>query len=152
MFNHIFGSRGSDGYGDKSGGGFRCFLIVSFFVMAVNVVISATGRCPAAAGGAREEQKGKTRKFSVCLIVFGGFSLDVLYGYSIKGVTKKQDGPVRVVFLEALVGRFICFGESDVRPRHFKGGKSRARGEGRERCNLPVTTAKPPVAQRCVVC
>ena len=40
---HIFG-RGSGGYGDKSGGGFGCVLIVLVFIMAVNVVNSAAGR------------------------------------------------------------------------------------------------------------
>ena len=79
MFYHIFGPRGSGGYDYKSGGGFCRFLIVLIFLMAANVVISAAGRCPAAAGGAREEQIEKTRKIVFCLIVFGGLLLGVLY-------------------------------------------------------------------------
>ena len=41
----------------------------------------------------------------------------------------------------------MYFGESDVHPRHPEGDRSRARGEGRERGNLLVTTSTPPVAQ-----
>ena len=116
MFYNIFGPRGSGGYGDKSGGGFCRFLIVQIFIMAANVVISAAGRCPAAAGRAREENDVKKRKVGFCLVVFGGLSLGVLYGYFIiKGVTKKQDGPFGAVLLEALAGRFMCFGGSGVK-------------------------------------
>ena len=66
--------------------------------------------------------------------MFGGLSLGVLYGYFIKGVTKKHDDLVRVVLLEALAGRFICFGESDVNPRVIQTrrieGPGRGYGEG----------------------
>ena len=76
----------------------------------------------------------------------GGSSLGVLYGYFTKGVPEKYDDLVGVVLLDALAGRFIWFGESDVHPRHFQAG--RIGGPGRQSGNLPVTTAKPPVAQR----
>ncbi len=98
--------------------------------MAANVVISAAGRCPAAGGGAGEETNQKKRKIGVCLIVFGGLPLGVLYGYFIKGVTKKQDGPVSPALLEALAGRFICFGESDVNPRVIQAGRIGGPGRG----------------------
>ena len=57
------------------------------------------------------------------MIVFGGSSLDVLYGDFLAGVAKKQDGPVSPALLEALPGRFICFGESDVNPRPIRAGR-----------------------------
>ena len=67
--------------------------------------------------GEQEKNKNiKKSKNGVCLIVFDGSSLSVLYGYFIKGVAKKQDGPSGVALLEALAGPFICFGESDVHP------------------------------------
>ena len=86
MFYHIFGPRGSGGYGDKSGSGFCCFLIVLISFMAVNVFIPGAGRYPAAAGEAREETNGNKRTNGVCLIVFGGLSLAVLFGYFTRGV------------------------------------------------------------------
>ena len=49
--------------------------------------------------------------------MFGGLSLGVLYVYFIRDVTKKQDGLFGVALLEALAGRFIRFGESDVNSR-----------------------------------
>ena len=79
--------------------------------------------------------------------MFGGLSLCVLYGYFIEGVTKKHDDLVGTALLEALAGCFMCFGESDYTHDRSRGPGSRARGEGRERCNLQVTTPKPPVAQ-----
>ena len=72
----------------------------------------------------------KIRKTGGCLIVSGGLSLGVLYGCFIKGVTKKQDDLVRVVLLEALAGRFICFGESDGNPRLIRAGRIRGPGRG----------------------
>ena len=63
-----------------------------------------------------------------------------------KGVTKKHDDLVGIALLEALVERFMCFGESEVRPRHFQTRRIGGPGEGRETGNLPVTTPKPPVA------
>ena len=122
--------RGSGGCGDKSGGGFRCFLIVLISFMAVNVVISAAGRCPAATGVAREETNVKKSKIGVCLIVFGGLSLGDLYGCFIKGVTKKHDGPVGAALLEALAWRFIWSGESDVNPRPIQAGVIVGPGRG----------------------
>ena len=98
--------------------------------MAANVVISAAGRCPAAAGEAREETNGEKRKIGFCLIVFGGLSLGVVYGCFIKGVTKKHDGPVRVVLVEAFAGRFAWLGESDIRPRHFQTRRIGGPGRG----------------------
>ena len=80
MFYRILGPRGSGGYDYKSGGVFCRFLIVPISPIDVNVVISAAGRCPAAAGGAREETNVNKFKIGVCLIVFGGLSLGVLYG------------------------------------------------------------------------
>ena len=50
------------------------------------------------------------------------------------GVTKKLEGPISIALLEALAGSCICCGEGDIDPRHFQA----ARGEGRERGNLPV--------------
>ena len=91
LFYYIFGPRGSGGYDYKSGGVFCRFLIVLISFMAVNVVISAAWRCPAAAGRAREENNVKKRKIGVCLMVFAGLSLGVLYGYFIRGVTNKLD-------------------------------------------------------------
>ena len=60
MFYCKLGPRGSGGYDDKSWGGFCCFLIVLISPMAVNVVISAAGRCPAAAGEQEQKQMEKT--------------------------------------------------------------------------------------------
>ena len=91
MFYHIFGPRGTGGFDYKSGGVFCRFLIVLIFLMAANVVISLAGRCPAAAGGAREETIVKRRKIGLCLIVFGGLSLGVLYGYFTEGVRNRED-------------------------------------------------------------
>ena len=71
-----------------------------------------------------------------------------LYGFLTRGPIKKHDGVVGVALLEAFAGQFIYFSENDVRPRHFQEAGSRARGEGRERGNLQITTLKPPVAQR----
>ena len=68
--------------------------------------------------GKQEKNKiEKTRKIVFCLIVFDGLSLGDLYGYFMKGVTKKRDGPIDGVLFEALAGRLICFGERDVNPR-----------------------------------
>ena len=98
--------------------------------MAVNIIISAAEGCPAAAGGAREETNLKIRKIGVCLIVLGELSLGVLYGYFIKGVTKKQDGPVSSAFFEAFVGRFLCVWRTDIHPCHFQGGWIEGPGRG----------------------
>ena len=87
MFYPIFGPRASGGYGCKSGGGFCCILIVLIFFMAVNVVISALNVVYSWQVKKQIEQK---RKIGVCLIVFGGLSLVVLYGYFTRGVRKKQ--------------------------------------------------------------
>ena len=72
----------------------------------------------------------KKRKIGVCLIVFGGLSLDILYGYFTRGVRKKQGRSVGVALLEALAGRFICFGESDVNPRVIQAGRIEGPGRG----------------------
>ena len=114
----------------KSGGGFCCFLIVLISLIAANIVIPAAGRCPAAAGGARSETNRKKRTIGVCPIVFGGLSLGVLYGLFTKGVRKKQGTLVGVVLLEALAGRFICFGESDVNQRVCQRGRIEGLGGG----------------------
>ena len=79
--------------------------------------------------GSKKRKNYKKRKIRVCLIVFGGSSLSVLYGYFTKGVTKKQDGPFGTALLEALAGRFICFGESNVNPRVIQA--RRIEGPGR---------------------
>ena len=97
--------------------------------MATSVVISAAGRCPEAAGGAKEDKNVKKRKICVCLIVFGGLSLGVFCGYFTKGVTKKHDDLVGTVLVEALARRFICFGENDVNPRVIQ--TCRIEGPGR---------------------
>ena len=91
--------------------------------MAVNVIISAAGRCPAATGGAREDTNVKKRKIGVCLIVLGGLSLSVSYAYFVKGITNKQDGIFGTVLFEALPWRFMCFGETDIDPRRFQVGR-----------------------------
>ena len=66
----------------------------------------------------------------VCPIVFGGLSLGVLYGYFIKGVTKKLDDSFPIALLKALAGRFICFGESDVNPRPIQTRRIGGPGRG----------------------
>ena len=50
----------------------------------------------------------------------------------------KRPGFNRVAFLEALVERFVCFEESDVRPRRFQKGRvgGPGGGEGREQFDL----------------
>ena len=58
--------------------------------MAVNVVISAAGRCPAAAGGAIEETNRNKRKIGLCLIGFVALSLGVLHDYFTKGVKNNK--------------------------------------------------------------
>ena len=98
--------------------------------MAANVVISAAGRCPAAGGGATEEKNEKQRKIGFCLIVFGGLSLSVLYGYFTEGEENKRDTSVGIALLEALAGQFIYFSENDVRPRHFRAGRIGGPGRG----------------------
>ena len=80
--------------------------------------------------GGKRRNKLKKSKICVCLIVFGGLSLRVLHGDFIRGVTKKQDDFVGPVLFEALAGRFICCGESDVNPRHFQ--RVRIQGPGGE--------------------
>ena len=49
----------------------------------------------------------KKNKIVVCLIVFGGLSLSVLYGYFAEGVANKLDDSFLAALLEALVRRFI---------------------------------------------
>ena len=52
-------------------------------------------------------------------------------------------------FCRLSLGVLYAFWRNRYRPATFPGGGgSEARGEGRERGNLPVITAKPPVAQR----
>ena len=81
-------------------------------------------------GEQEKKQMEQKRKIGVCRIVFGGLSLGVLYGYFIIGATKKLDGPFSTALLEALAGRFICFGESDVRPFHLQAGRIEGPGRG----------------------
>ena len=68
--------------------------------------------------GSKIIKKQKKCKIGVCLIMFGGLSLGVLYAYFTEGVRKKQDTSVGTALLEALAGQFVYFGESDVHPCH----------------------------------
>ena len=77
------------------------------------------------AGEQEKKQMFTKRKIVFCPIVFGRSSLGDLYVFFTKGRRKKQDGVNIAVLLEALAGRFICFGESDVPPRHFQRGRIR---------------------------
>ena len=54
MFYHIFGQGEAAAIVMNQGAGFVVMIVLISF-LAVNVVISAAGRCPAAAEGAREE-------------------------------------------------------------------------------------------------
>ena len=85
-------------------------------------------------GEYEKKQIEKNIKIGVCPIVFGELSLGVLCVDFIKGVTEKQDGSISIALLEALAGRFVCFGESDVNPRPIQarriGGPGSGYGEG----------------------
>ena len=81
------------------------------------------------------------------MIWLNGSSLSILYGFFTRGPDKKHDDLISTALLEALAWQFIYFGENDCACATSKGAGSEARGEGRERGNLPVTTTKSPVAQ-----
>ena len=128
---HIFGPRESGGCGDKSGGGFCCFLIVLILFQGCECRYFASGATTGSGRGSTIRNKlKKKRKMCVCLIVFGGSLLGVLYGYFTRCVRKKQGSDDGTALLDALAGRFICFGESDVNPRVIQRG--RIGGPGRE--------------------
>ena len=135
MFYHIFGPRDSGGYDYKSGDGFCRFLTVLIFFMAVSVVIAAAGRWLAAAWKAKGETNVKNIKIGVCLMLVGGLSLYVLYGYFTKGIRKTGHVNWCRAF-EFFGGRFKWFRESDVRPRHFQSRRIEGPGRIKETCNL----------------
>ena len=66
--------------------------------MAANVILFGSGAMPGSGRGSKIIQNGKKYITGVCLIVFGGLSLVVFYGYVIKGVTKKLDDSFPIVF------------------------------------------------------
>ena len=104
------------------------FVVISH--MIVNAIISTAGRCPAAAGGARKLKNCEKRKNYIFLIVFGRSSRRDFYGLFTKGVRKREGTEVSVALFEAFARRFIRFGESDVRPRHFQAGRIEGPGRG----------------------
>ena len=62
--------------------------------------------------------------------MFVGLVFDRLHVFPIKSVRTKQDGSINVVLLEALAGRSVWFGGSDVNPRMIQRGLIGGPGRG----------------------
>ena len=109
----------SGGYDYKSGGGFCCFQISQISRKAANIVIS---RVKVMTGSgqmtAKQPSKNKEKQEGGIQLYCWRLSLSVLYDLETLMYTSVTSRPARL----------------------------EARGEGRERGNLPGTTARPPVA------
>ena len=112
VFVHIWAKRNiskSGGHDCKSWGGFCCFLIFQIFPMVAIVVIS--GVKVMTGSGEMRKSKKKTKQPN---------PINKMNEKPTVRIRKKRDGADSVVLLEPLAQRFVWFGESDVRPRHFQ--------------------------------
>ena len=74
--------------------------------------------------------------------------MGVVYGYFTRGVRKNTMTLLALYFWRLSLGVLNALEKPIYTRDTSRGAGSRARGEGREKGNLPATTSKPPVAQR----